>query len=78
MGTVAGLRSMTAPAAVLLATESIWAGPVAFAAVGEAIVDKLPFAPARLRLPHSSPARSRARSVVLRSHDASTPNHFLP
>ncbi len=51
IGTVAGLRSMTAPAATLLENESVWAGPVAFAAVGEAIVDKLPFAPARTSPP---------------------------
>lgn len=47
IGTVAGLRSMTAPAATLLANESMWAGPVAFAAAGEAIVDKLASTPAR-------------------------------
>ncbi len=47
IGTVAGLRSMTAPAATLLARNSVWAGPVAFAAAGEMIVDKLPVAPAR-------------------------------
>lgn len=51
IGTVAGLRSMTAPAATLLAHESMWAGPAAFAAVGEGIVDKLPIAPARTSPP---------------------------
>ena len=51
LGTVAGLRSMTAPAATLLAHGSVWAGPVAFASAGELIVDKLPFAPARTSPP---------------------------
>lgn len=48
IGVVAGLRSMTGPAATLAAADSHWAGPARLAAAGELIVDKLPFAPSRL------------------------------
>ena len=48
IGVVAGLRSMTAPAATLAAADSHWAGPARFAATGELAVDKLPIAPSRL------------------------------
>lgn len=48
IGAVAGLRSMTAPAATLGAIDSHWTGAARFAAAGELFVDKLPIAPARL------------------------------
>ncbi len=41
IGTVAGLRSMTAPAATLGAADSHWTGPARVAAAGELIADKL-------------------------------------
>ena len=47
IGAVAGLRSMTAPAATLVAGENALAGLAIFAAAGEFVVDKLPIAPAR-------------------------------
>jgi uncharacterized membrane protein len=52
IGFVAGLRSMTAPAAVALAKHSPLLGPlfVVFA-FAEYVIDKLPTTPSRLRLP---------------------------
>lgn len=47
IGAVAGLRSMTAPAATLLADDRPFAGVALLAGAGELIVDKLPIAPAR-------------------------------
>ena len=47
IGAVAGLRSMTAPAATLLAGDRPFAGLAILAGAGELIVDKLPVAPAR-------------------------------
>jgi len=48
IGFVAGLRSMTAPAAVLAATENSLAFLAAFLAAGELVADKLPVTPSRL------------------------------
>lgn len=48
IGAVAGLRSMTAPAATLGAIDSHWTGAARIAAAGELVVDKLPIAPPRL------------------------------
>jgi len=48
IGVVAGLRSMTAPAATLGGADSRWTGPVRFLAAGELIADKLPQTPPRL------------------------------
>ncbi len=48
IGFVAGLRSMTAPAAVLAATENSLAFLAAFLAAGELVADKLPATPSRL------------------------------
>lgn len=47
IGAIDGLRSMTAPAATLLAGDKPLAGLALVAAGGELIVDKLPIAPAR-------------------------------
>jgi uncharacterized membrane protein len=48
IGAVAGLRSMTAPAATLLSAGNSWA-PLAMAlAAGELVADKLPQTPSRL------------------------------
>jgi uncharacterized membrane protein len=49
IGAVAGLRSMTAPAATLLAAEHPWRFAACAAAAGELVVDKLPIAPSRLQ-----------------------------
>jgi uncharacterized membrane protein len=51
IGAVAGLRSMTAPAATLLGGEHPYAGLALLAAGGELIVDKLPMIPARTMPP---------------------------
>lgn len=48
IGAVAGLRSMTAPAATLGGADHHWTGPARIAAAGELLVDKLPVAPPRL------------------------------
>jgi len=48
IGTVAGLRSVTAPAATLGAADSHWTGPARVAAAAELIADKLPATPPRL------------------------------
>jgi uncharacterized membrane protein len=48
IGFVAGLRSMTAPAAVLAASENSLAFLGAFLAAGELVADKLPTTPSRL------------------------------
>lgn len=47
IGFVAGLRSMTAPAAVLAATDNSLAFLAAFLAAGELVADKLPNTPPR-------------------------------
>ena len=51
IGAVAGLRSMTAPAATLGGGGSPWTGIGRFLALGEIIGDKLPAAPSRLSPP---------------------------
>jgi uncharacterized membrane protein len=51
LGAVAGLRSMTAPAAALAATGNRLALPVTLLAAAEAIADKTPLAPARTAPP---------------------------
>ncbi|GAC1301777.1 MAG: hypothetical protein NVSMB19_10290 [Vulcanimicrobiaceae bacterium] len=56
IGAVAGLRSMTAPAAILAGADSHWTGPARLAAAGELLVDKLPVVPPRL-LPAALAAR---------------------
>jgi uncharacterized membrane protein len=48
---VAGLRSMTAPAIANAAKRNAAAGMLATLAVGEMIVDKLPFVPSRTQWP---------------------------
>lgn len=47
MGAVAGSRTMLAPALVARARHAPLAGPLALAAAGELMADKLPFMPAR-------------------------------
>lgn len=47
IGVAAGMRSATAPAAVLCATHSTYARAACVAAGGELVADKLPFVPAR-------------------------------
>lgn len=56
IGVAAGLRSATAPAAILCATRSTYARAACIAAGGELVADKLPFVPAR-----SSPAALAVR-----------------
>jgi len=51
IGFVAGSRALVAPAATLAAEDSIWTGLAALAAVGELVIDKLPFTPSRLAPP---------------------------
>ncbi len=51
IGMVAGLRSMTAPAIAGAAKRNAAAGMLATLAIGEMIVDKLPFVPARTQWP---------------------------
>jgi uncharacterized membrane protein len=51
IGMVAGLRSMTAPAIANAAKRNAAAGMLATLAIGEMIVDKLPFVPARTQWP---------------------------
>ncbi len=48
IGAVAGLRSMTAPAATLRSGGSSWAPLATALAAGECLADKLPQAPSRL------------------------------
>jgi uncharacterized membrane protein len=48
VGFVAGLRSMTAPAAAMAATDNPLAFLCAFLAAGELVADKLPSTPSRL------------------------------
>jgi len=48
---VAGLRTMTAPAATLGALDSPWTGAGRLLAVGEYLADKLPGIPSRLSPP---------------------------
>jgi len=47
IGAVAGMRSMTAPAATLSARDHPFAGLAVAAAAGELVVDKLPLTPPR-------------------------------
>jgi len=51
IGAVAGLRTMTAPAATLGAKDSPWTGVGRLLALGEYIADKLPAIPARVSPP---------------------------
>jgi uncharacterized membrane protein len=51
IGAVAGLRSMTAPAATLRSAGGSWAQLATALAAGEYLVDKLPQAPSRLSPP---------------------------
>jgi len=55
IGVVAGMRSMTAPAATLLSGGHERAGLAALAAGGEALADKLPFIPPRVAPPVLGP-----------------------
>jgi uncharacterized membrane protein len=51
IGAVAGLRSMTAPAATLRSAHNTWAPLATALAAGEVLADKLPQAPSRLLPP---------------------------
>ncbi len=51
IGAVSGLRSFTAPAAILATGANPWAGLFTWLAAGECVGDKLPIAPSRLSPP---------------------------
>ena len=51
IGVVAGMRSMTAPAIASASARNGRSAGLAALAIGEMVVDKLPFAPSRLQIP---------------------------